>query len=350
MHPSEVLHGATPSAIEGASAVVTAIAADPSLDGDRTIRSAGVAGLGIALPERAIPSDVIALRLGVPPGWIERRTGIASRRHVDERTSLRDLAARAASAALADADVDPGAVDLVLVATLAADDLTPNAAPLVAHAIGAHRAGAMDVGAACTGFVSALTLGTGLIEARRAERVLVVGAEVITRYVNPDDRATAGLFGDGAGAVLLVAREHGTIGRAVFGSDGSAAPYIVAPRDTGYVRMDGHETFKRAVTTLATNAVETVHANGLSLDDISLFVLHQANGRILAAVAEMLGVERERVLDTIADVGNTSAASLPLALDAARRRGLLRDGDRVLLGAVGAGFTWGAVVLDWSAA
>jgi 3-oxoacyl-[acyl-carrier-protein] synthase-3 len=309
--------------------------------------TAGIVGLGIALPPRAVSSDAIAARIGLADGWIERRTGIRERRQADPDVRVVDLAAEAALAALADADVRADEVDTVLVATLASDDFTPNAAPQVAHAIGATGAGAIDVGAACTGFISGLALGSALIESGRARNVLLVGAEVMSRYTDYDDRATAGLFGDGAGAALLAPGGAATIGRSVLGSDGAAAPYIVAPRATGLVQMDGHETFKRAVRTLATNAVEAVAANDLELDDIDLFVLHQANGRILSSVREALGVEPDRVLDVIADVGNTSAASIPLGLAQARDRGLLRDGSKVLLGAVGAGFTWGAVVIDW---
>jgi 3-oxoacyl-[acyl-carrier-protein] synthase III len=319
----------------------------PAVADSRRLRTAGIAGLGVALPADAVPSDQIAERIGLAPGWIERRTGIASRRRAPDDLRLTDLAADAARAALADAGVDASAVDTVIVATLSADELTPNAAPQVAHAIGASGAGAFDVGAACTGFVTGLTLGSALIESGRAQNVLVAGAEILSRFTDYDDRSTAGLFGDGAGAVLLAPTSEGTVGRAVFGSDGAAAPFIVAPRATGLIEMDGHETFKRAVRTLVTNAIETVAANDLALEDIDLYVLHQANSRIISAVREGLGVEPERVLDVIAEVGNTSAASIPLALAEARERGLLADGSKVLLGAVGAGFTWGAVVVDW---
>jgi 3-oxoacyl-[acyl-carrier-protein] synthase III len=329
-------------------AAVDATVADATLVADPpSTRTAGIAGLGIALPPKVVASDTIAARIGLAEGWIERRTGIRERRQAEPGVRVVDLAADAARAALADAETDASDVDTVLVATLASDDFTPNAAPQVAHAIGATGAAAMDVGAACTGFISGLTLGSALIETGRAENVLVIGAEVLSRHVDYDDRSTAGLFGDGAGAALLVPGGASAIRRSVLGSDGAAAPYIVAPRATGLIQMDGHETFKRAVRTLATNAVETVAANELTLDDIDLFVLHQANARILAAVQEALGVEPERVLDVIAEVGNTSAASIPLALAEARERGLLADGSKVLLGAVGAGFTWGAVVVDW---
>jgi 3-oxoacyl-[acyl-carrier-protein] synthase-3 len=328
--------------------VADAVDADATVLADpRRLRTAGIAGLGIALPAEVIGSDEIADRIGLTPGWIERRTGIRERRRANPDDRLTDLAADAARAALADAGVDAADVDTVLVATLSADEVTPNAAPQVAYAIGATGAGAMDIGAACTGFVSGLTLGSALIESGRARNVLVVGAEILSRHVDYDDRSTAGLFGDGAGAVLLVPGAGAAIGQSVLGSDGEAAPFILAPRETGLIKMDGHETFKRAVRTLVANAIETVAANELELDEIDLFVLHQANGRILTAVQEALGVEPERMLDVIAEVGNTSAASLPLALAEARERGLLHDGAKVLLGAVGAGFTWGAVVVEW---
>jgi 3-oxoacyl-[acyl-carrier-protein] synthase-3 len=323
---------------------VEAPTAEPA---ERELTTAGIVGLGVSLPADEVASDAIGERLGLAPGWIERRTGIGSRRRAAADLRVSDLAAEAARAALADSDIDAGEIDTVLVATLAPDDFTPNTAPQVAHAVGATEAGAMDIGAACTGFVSGLTVGAALIESGRARNVLVVGAEILSRHTNFDDRSTAGLFGDGAGAVVLSPGTGGTLRRAVLGSDGAAAPYIVAPRETGLLEMDGHETFKRAVRTLVTNAVQTVAANGLELDDIDLFVLHQANGRIITAVREALEVEPERVLDVIAAVGNTSAASIPLALAEARERGVLADGATVLLGAVGAGFTWGAVVVDW---
>jgi 3-oxoacyl-[acyl-carrier-protein] synthase-3 len=315
--------------------------------GARTLTTAGIVGLGSALPAETVPSDTIADGLGLAHGWIERRTGIASRRRAAADARVSDLAAEAARAALADAAIDAADLDTVLVATLAPDEITPNTAPQVAHAIGAGAAAAVDIGAACSGFVSGVTLAAGMIESGRAENVLVIGAEILSRYIDYKDRSTAGLFGDGAGAVVLAPRDSGVVGRSVLGSDGAAAPFIIAPRETGLMRMDGHETFKRAVRTLVNNAIETVAANDLELGDIDLFVLHQANGRIITAVGEALSVEPERMLDVIAEVGNTSAASIPLALAAARERGLLHDGDTLLLGAVGAGFTWGAVVVEW---
>ncbi|MEA2244547.1 MAG: 3-oxoacyl-[acyl-carrier-protein] synthase [Solirubrobacteraceae bacterium] len=313
-------------------------------------RNAGIAGLGAALPAETVANAAIAARLELGPEWIERRTGIRNRRRAAPDERVVDLAAQAGRAALADAGLDAGAIDTVLVATMSADELTPNTAPQVAHALGAERAGAMDIGAACTGFVAGLTVAAGLVEAGRAENVLMIGAEILSRLLDYDDRSTAGLFGDGAGAVVVTASAAGSVGTSVLGSDGSAAAYIRAPHDTGLISMDGHETFKRAVTTLASNALEALDANGLTRDDIELFVFHQANGRITSAVADAIAVDPSRVVDAIGEMGNTSAASIPLALSEAHREGRLGAGDRVLLGAVGAGFTWGATVVTWGAA
>jgi 3-oxoacyl-[acyl-carrier-protein] synthase-3 len=311
---------------------------------ERATRQAGVAGIGRALPAAVVHNDVIAERLGVDAEWIERRTGIRSRRHArGERLS--DLAAAAGRAALADAEVDAGDLDLVLVATSTADDLLPNAAPLVAHALGTHAAAA-DVGAACTGFLSALALAAAWIESGRATHALVVGAEVLSRFTDFDDRRTAGLFGDGAGAVVLSAG-RGALGPVVLRSAGEHAELIVAPREPALVRMQGHETFLVAVPSLCEATVDACRAAGVPLEDVDLFVYHQANRRILDAVAERLGVDRDRVVDAIGEVGNTSAASIPLALCAAADEGRLAPGSRVLVGAMGSGFTYGAALLDW---
>jgi 3-oxoacyl-[acyl-carrier-protein] synthase-3 len=312
--------------------------------------TAGIAGLGAALPPDAVGNDAIAPAIGVDAQWIERRTGIRSRRHAALGTTVASLAAAAGAEALLAAGLRAEQLDLVLVATLSPDDLTPNAAPRVAHALGAERAGAIDVGAACTGFVSALSLGTGMIEAGRAETVLVIGAEVLSRFVDRNDKRTAGLFGDGAGAVVLSDGDHGRVGPVVLGADGAAAGFILAGHDEQLIRMDGHETFKLAVSSLVSCTRDAVEMAGLALEDIDLFVYHQANGRILSTVGETLGLDAVRVLDVIADYGNTSAASIPLALAQASREGRLQSGHRVLLGAVGAGFTWGATVVEWGRA
>jgi len=317
---------------------------------DARVRTAGIAGLASALPQRVVSNAEIAPGIGVDAGWIERRTGIRNRRWAATGDRVADLAAEAGSAALAAAGLAAADLDLVLVATISPDELTPNTAPQVAHTLGATRAGAIDIGAACTGFVSALALGASMIEVGRAERVLVIGAEILSRFVDPGDKRTAGLFGDGAGAVVLSAGDHGHVGPVVLGADGAAAPFLRADHTEQLIRMDGHETFKLAVSSLVVSTREAVALAGLELDQIDLFVYHQANRRILTAVAEALGAPADRVLDVIGELGNTSAASIPLALAEAARAGLLPPGSQVLLGAVGAGFTWGATVVEWGGA
>jgi 3-oxoacyl-[acyl-carrier-protein] synthase III len=311
------------------------------------LRSAGVVGLGGALPQRRVGNAEIAQRLGLEDGWIERRTGIRERRYAADGERVSELATRAGAAALQDAGLDATEVDLVLVATVAADEITPSAAPIVADALGTLNAAAVDIGAACTGTLAALALGSAWIEAGRARKVLVVGAEIMSRFIDQNDRRTAPLFGDGAGAIVLAASARGGVGPVLLGSDGGAAEMIQAPRATGVLEMEGHETFRRAVHQLHVCTRRVVERAGLQLRDVDLFVYHQANARILAAVADRLGVADERVFNCIAETGNTSAASLPLALGQAREQGLLQAGANVVVGAVGAGLTWGAGVMEW---
>jgi 3-oxoacyl-[acyl-carrier-protein] synthase III len=309
-------------------------------------RTARVVGLGHKLPDRVVPNGEIAERIGVDSEWIVRRTGIRERRYAapDERTS--DLALAAARRALSDAGLKPADVDLVLVATMTPDELTPNTAPLVAEALGIG-VGAFDVGSACTGWLAALSTGAAQIETGRSDCVLVIGAETLSRVTNPDDKRTASLFGDGAGAVVLGPEGGGAVGPIVLASDGSMCDTIVATHSERMLIMDGHTTFNKAVKVLADSTREACERAGVTLDDIDLFVYHQANGRILRAVAEKLELPEERVADYVGETGNTSAASIPLTLSLLREDGRLRPGQRLLLAAVGAGFTWGAGVVDW---
>jgi len=309
---------------------------------------AAIATVAVSLPQTVVSNAEIAARIGVSDDWIVRRTGIRSRRVAEPDERLVTHAANAAAAALREAGVAPEQVDLVLVATTTADEVMPNAAPQVAHELGAVRAGAFDIGAACTGFLSALAVGTAQIEAGRAQCVVVIGADLMSRITDPDDRTTAAVFADGAGAVVLQAITQGTrIGPIVLGADGEGADHIIVPRAEGSIRMRGHETFREAVARLSLATVQAVRAAGTRLDEIDLFVYHQANGRILSAVGERLDLPAPRVVDCIAEYGNTSAATLPLALAHVQAAGRLRPGSLVLLGAFGAGFTWGATVIQW---
>ncbi|HET9074847.1 MAG TPA: beta-ketoacyl-ACP synthase 3 [Solirubrobacteraceae bacterium] len=325
----------------------------PQLAPRRRLRTAAIAGIGACLPDTVVSNEPIGARIGVDSAWILKRTGIRSRRIAQPHERITDLCARAGRQALDHAGLDAQDINVVLVATTTADDLLPNAAPLVAGALGAHRAGGIDLGAACTGFLSGLTLGAGMIESGRAETVLLIGADFMSRITDPDCRATAAVFADGAGAaVLTVAQDdrQGLIGPISLGADGVVgADLIRVGREERLIRMQGQETFRHAVARMSQATREALTLSGLVLEDIDLFVYHQANGRILRAVGEQLGIDPERVVDCIADQGNTSAGTLPLALDHALSAGRLHQGDRVLLGAFGAGFTWGAGVIEWGA-
>jgi len=324
-----------------------AVGQRPALGSERAVAGAAIGSAGIAVPEQIVENAEIAERLGVEPEWIVKRTGI-SRRHVlapGER--LIDIAAKAGSAALAWADLDPADLDLVLVATTSKDHITPDAAPLVAAEIGARHAGAFDVGAACTGFVAGISVARGQIETGAAERVLVIGADALFQYLDRDDKRTAGLFGDGAGAVVMTATDPpGRVSSPVLRADGGQWHLIFAERDAT-LQMEGGDTFHNAVNRLTEVTEETLAATGVGLADIDLFVYHQANRRILTAVGERLELPGDRVLDYISEYANTSAATIPIALAEAQADGTLAPGQRLFLGAFGAGFTWGGVVIDW---
>lgn len=339
------------AAVRDAAASDPAAAATATPPWERRLRAAALASVAMAVPERVVTNETVAAAAGVTEQWIVHRTGVHERRHVSEGERLQDLATLAGRRALEEAGVEPEDVDLVLVATLAADELTPNAAPLVAHDLGATRAGAMDVSAACTGFLSALALATAQVEGGRCENVLLIGADVLSRFTDKSDRGTAALFADGAGAVVIAPSDggRGRIGDIVLHCDGSGAECIRASHEEQILHMQGHDTFKAAVQRLSESTVEATQRAGLELDDIGLFVYHQANARVLAAVGERLGVESERVIDCIDRYGNTSSATLPIALADARERGMLDPGMNVLLAAFGAGFTWGAGVIEWAA-
>ena len=278
-------------------------------------RTAGIAAVAMATPSAVVSNAEIAARHSLGAGWIEARTGILERRRASVCERLSDLAAAAGRRALRRGGLAAAEVDLVVVATTTPDDQLPNAAPLVTAALDIPGAGAFDVGAACTGFVTALVVAAGQVEAGRARNALVIGADLMSRVVDPGDRDTDVLFGDGAGAaVVTAAAGTGRIGPAVLGSDGDAAELVAIPRSSGVIEMDGRATFRRAVTCLAQSSEQAAALAGLELGEIDLFVYHQANGRILRAVGERLGLDADRVVDCIARYGNTSAATVPIAL------------------------------------
>jgi 3-oxoacyl-[acyl-carrier-protein] synthase-3 len=320
---------------------------------------ARVLSVAAELPPGRLTSAELAQRLGLSEEWIIARTGIRERRVAAPEERLSDCAARAGAAALARAGVDARELDLVLVATMTPDELTPNTAPLVAHALGAEHAGALDIGAACTAFLSGLAVGSAAIESGRAGLVLLVGADFITRITDYEDRRTAPLFADAAGAVVLgrsepsaAEGEHeaaliGEVGPIVLGADGAHGRTIHATHAERKLRMDGIEVFRHAVARMSEVTLAALAQAEMALEDVDLFVCHQANARITRALTERLGLPSERVVDCIETLGNASAATLPVALAVAEREGRLRPGANVLLSAFGAGFTWGGGVIRW---
>ena len=309
---------------------------------------ASITGVGMALPERIVSNEQVAEGLGVDADWIAKRTGTSERPWANPGDRLSDLAADAGRLALERAGLEASEVDLVLVATSTADEITPNAAPLVAGLIGADRAGALDVGAACTGWLSALAMACGQIESGRAEHALVVGADFLSRFLDFSDRDTAPLFADGAGAAVVSATEgpSGRIGPIVLHSDHSGSQLIRLDRGE-LIHMDGQESFRAAVASMTQATDEALAASDSSADDIDLFVYHQANSRIIKAVGQRLGLPMDRVVDYVARFANASTATLPIALSVAEAEGRLRRGAQVLVAAFGGGLTWGATVLEW---
>jgi 3-oxoacyl-[acyl-carrier-protein] synthase-3 len=327
----------------------TPVASGAELRPPLTVQPAAILSVATALPEGRLSTAELAAQLGVTEEWIFSRTGIRERRRAAPEERLSDYAALAGAAALERAGLAAAELDLVIVATMTADEITPNTAPIVAHKLGAHRAGAFDVGAACSGFLVGLAQGTAQIECGRAQHVLLVGADFITRVTDYEDRRTAPLFADAAGAVVLGAGGpgRGVIGPIVLGADGSHAETIIATLTERVLRMDGPEVFRNAIARMSAVTLDAVAQSGLELADIDLFVYHQANARITRALGERLGLDPERVVDCIELLGNSSAATLPVALVAAEQDGRLRPGARVLLSAFGAGFTWGGAVVEW---
>jgi 3-oxoacyl-[acyl-carrier-protein] synthase-3 len=320
-----------------------------------------IAATGSYVPSKVVTNEDLA-RLGCDSEWIVQRTGILQRRHaaVDEATS--DLAYHAATRCLAAAECSPSEVDLLIVATITPDFQTPSTACLLQERLGL-LAPAMDLGAACAGFLYGLVTAAQFIRTGAAKRALVIGAEVMSRTVNPDDKRTYPLFGDGAGAVLLTADRHdgaGLLGYTL-GAEGSGAPLLYIPAGGSrepltaeacaagrhFLNMDGRQVFKWAVRVIADSAQDVLSLAGLQASDLRWVILHQANRRILDAACDQMKVPHERLLVNVDRYGNTSAASVPLALDEAVRQGQLRRGDYVLLSGFGAGLSWGTAVLRW---
>ncbi|MBI3962017.1 MAG: ketoacyl-ACP synthase III [Deinococcus sp.] len=327
------------------------------------MRRAGIAALGAYAPAHILSNAALERLVDTTDQWITSRTGIKERRIAASDEASSDLAVQAVrDLARRFPQFDPGALDLILCATATPDTLFPATASLVQHRVSATRAAACDIGAGCTGFVYALALASGMVQAGSAQQVLVLGAETLSRIVDWQDRATCVLFGDGAGAALVAPVERGGFLSFVLGSDGSGASDLCLPAGGSrqpasphtlqerlhYLRMNGREVFKFAVPALEQSTRQALSHAGLALPDLDLLVPHQANVRILQAAADRLGLPMERVVVNVERYGNTSSASIPLALVEALDQGRLKSGQRAVLAGFGAGLTWGAALVEWS--
>jgi 3-oxoacyl-[acyl-carrier-protein] synthase III len=332
------------------------------LEGVDEVKRARIIGTGSYLPEKVLTNFDLEKFLDTNDEWIVTRTGIRERRVAAEGEFTSDLAVKAARQALQMANTTPGELDLIVVGTITGDFPWPATACLVQHQLGAANAFAYDLSAACSGFVYALDSAVSAIIAGRAKKALVIGAEILTRIVDWEDRNSCVLFGDGAGAVVLEAQdtELGILSTHLH-TDGSFWELLYQPgfgsrhpvsasamQDRlSFLRMQGNEVFKVAVRSLSDVALEALQANGLEAADLDLFIPHQANRRILEAAARRIGLEDKQVFINVDRYGNTSGASIPIALDEANRAGRIKEGDYVMFDAFGGGFTWGAVLLRW---
>ncbi|MGK2877464.1 MAG: 3-oxoacyl-ACP synthase III family protein [Solirubrobacterales bacterium] len=312
----------------------------------------GITGLGHSVPETIVENGAIEHALNLESGWIEKRTGIQRRRVAGADDTVASLGAAASREAIASSGAEPESIDLVLVSTISPDRLLPNVAPLIARAVGARSAGALDVGAACSGWVSAIGIAAAVIESGRMDRVLVVGVDVMSRFLDPQDRGTLSLFADAAGAALVEAVDDSRgIGPVIMGSDGANGDFITASATAAdpKILMSGLDTFREAVRRMSEVAVSAAEAFGCELDEIDFFLFHQANGRVLEAVIAELGLDESRVMYSIRDYGNSSSGTMPLTLDLFNQNERIPDGSLVLLAAFGAGLTWAGTVVEWSA-
>lgn len=311
-----------------------------------------IAGTGSYLPERVLTNFDLEKMVDTSDEWIRTRTGIERRHIADENETTSDLAYCAAVAAMESAGVGPGDIDLVLVGTTTPDLIFPNVGCLLQERLGIRGGPAFSLEAACSGFIYSLSVADSMIKTGQARRALVVGAETMSRIIDWTERETCVLFGDGAGAVILEASDEPGVLYTKLGADGHYRDLLYAPcgvskprsddGEKGLLRMKGNEVFKVAVKMLETMVDDVLESNDLEQGEIDWLIPHQANIRIIKATAKRLQMPMERVVLTIAEHGNTSAASVPLALDAAVRDGRVKRGDLLLLEAFGGGFTWGA--------
>ena len=317
-----------------------------------------ITGLGAYVPERVLTNDELSTIVDTSDEWIMARTGIRERRIAAPEEALTDLALPAARAALAQARVEAKDIDLLVCATVTPDMMFPTSSALLADTLGAPDAAAYDLLAGCTGFMYALAQAYGMMAAGLAQRALVVGGDVLSRILDWTDRSTLILFGDGAGAVVLERVDHPGFLGFELGADGGGGIHLSLPgsgsrrmdqaESDGFVHMNGREVFKFATRVLVASAQAVLERCEVSVDDVDVYVPHQANVRIMEHAAEKLRIPRDRMVINVDRYGNTSSGSIPLALADAQREGRLKKGDLVLMTGMGAGLTWGSGLMEWT--
>ena len=316
----------------------------------------GITGLGTCVPDRVMTNDDLAKLVDTNDEWIVERTGIKERRIASEEEALSDIALPAARAALAEAGVEGSDIDLLIVATVTPDMMFPTTSAILADELGATSAGAYDLLAGCTGFMYAIAQAYGLLASGMSNRALVVGGDVLSKLLDWTDRSTVVLFGDGAGAVVMERVEHGGFLGFELGADGAGGKHLWYPGSgsrhfddpASFMRMNGREVFKFATRVMVSSAQSILEQCGKTVDDVDVYVPHQANKRIIDHAVAKLGIAADRTVVNVQKYGNTSSGSIPLALADARADGRLVDGKLVLMTGMGAGLTWGSALIEWT--
>lgn len=317
-----------------------------------------ICGTGSILPKKVVTNDDLSKIMDTSDEWISSRTGIRSR-HLAVEETLTGMASEAAKQALEEAGIKAEELDMIIAATLSADKICPSLSCEIQREIGAVNAVAFDINAACSGFMFALQTADAYIKAGVYKKILLVGGEILSKMMDWNDRSTCVLFGDGAGAAVVQADEADGVLGSVQGSDGARGdvlpcdnrknnnPYVTNDKELPYVHMNGQEVYKFAVRTVPKAIEEALEKAGLQIEDVDLFLLHQANIRIIESVAKRLAVPMEKFPTCLEECGNISAGSVPILLDKVNRKGMLKKGDKIVLAGFGAGLTWGASVLTW---
>ena len=321
-----------------------------------------ITGLGCYVPDQVVTNDDLSKTLDTSDEWIMERTGIRERRVATDDQAMSDIALPAATGALEDAGVQGSEVDLIIVATVTPDMAFPSTGAILADQLGASDAAAYDLSAGCTGFMYALAQGYGMVAAGLADKALIVGGDVLSKIVNWEDRSTCVLFGDGAGAVMLERSDEGGFLGFELGAEGAGGVHLNLPaggsrmpttpdtvaQELHWVHMNGREVFKFATRVLVSSAEKLLERCGLTIDDVDVYVPHQANVRIIDYATKKLGIPEDRVVVNVDRYGNTSSGSIPLALADAESEGRLKPGATVLMTGMGAGLTWGSALMEWT--